>query len=233
MHAHRTPFLVSSVEVVGDNVWASLGPGHLLRFGERGAAAPCEEGRYTNSAVLTTDGRSLIFGTTWDGVFVDNVWQGGMRKYCRGVAVDDEHIYAAYDDDKVRVHRRTDFKRVAILKDSAKVALGAGALATLNKQRTEIVLWDPLWHRELSRVPHGLSGQYPGISAFGGRFVVHTTDAVMVCEADGTHARRWQRPESDTRINAALLVGEDLVVGIAEASRNGGRILRIPLAALT
>ena len=232
LHAWPTPWLVSSVVAVGTDVYASLGPGYLLKSTDLGDGEPREIAHFTNSQALRTDGANLVFATTFEGIYVNMRHRGGMAKYCSAIGLDDNNIYAPYDDEKIRVFRRSDFKRIKILR-GGRVGAGAGSVFTAPTRGYEITRYDPVTLEKTHTFQQVSQGRYMQLRVEGDQLLSFDTHTVQVQAHDGSRAVRWDVPRPDrARVNDAMLMGRDLLIAVADISSSSGRILQIPLSEL-
>ena len=225
-HRHRMPFLVSDVAYHHD-VYLALGPGHLYVSANGGADTPVEHGRFTNAPKFARHAESLLVGTTYEGVWVDDQHIPGVRKTLIRAALDDTRVFAAYDDDVVRIFERSTGKRLQkTLKQARGVCTDGERLVTSGPR---VALWDSETLEELGEIEHPTTGRGVGARICGDLLVTRSQDAVQVQSFDGELKLRWEPPGGADPYIWDALVADRLWIALGDKGRNRGRVLAVPL----
>jgi len=222
LHAHRTPNLVSTLVVPDRFVWMGLGPGYLWCANELGAEPPRQIGRFTNAPFLASHDGDLVMGTTYEGIFYGGERVAGMAGTGTSIAMDATHVYAAYNDYKVRAFDRANWERVAVCPAGWSVTAGAGVVVGSGGQGDTVTVMAPGTLEVLDTFTHP---DVKTVRICEGKIVTRSKAVVQVQDLTGNLAFQWACP-SGSYIDAAMWVEGQLLVGVSDEARNCGRILR-------
>jgi hypothetical protein len=194
----KTPFLVSDVARVGNEVFAALGPGRLVCWSDAVLEAePVVTSVDMNAVKFAVHGTTLFWGTAWG-----ELWERGRGKlasvktWLSSVTVDDEHIYGGYDDGKCRVFRRDNGKRVKVLDvgGTARCALGE-KLYTVDAKSGAFTRWnnftaEKTFTLDVTGSKYGVIGLHIGSSWIAS----HTFENLWIHDLDGKLVGVWTPP---------------------------------------
>ena len=217
----EVPWLISDIAVVGDRVFASLGPGDLVTWEERAlSGAGAVRHVDANAPKFATDGDTLFWGTAWGEVRERG--RGLVASISKGlgsISVDAEHIYAGYEDGKLRIFRRSDGNRVKIINVGsrlARAATGRGVLVTVANRTGEVTRWrlpDCVSEQRFVFDVSGASWGVIGVDVVGTRIVLHSYEELAIFEADGSRVFTWH-PSGENRIEDVWYDGTHALMAV-------------------
>jgi formylglycine-generating enzyme required for sulfatase activity len=230
LHELRTPFLVSDLHVAGDALWASLGPGHVFRWPDRGMGTEgVLELETRNAPVFGAFDGQLVIGTHSAGFgLLGGRWIPSLASAAVvSVAMDAERLYGGYEDKKVRVFDRETGRRIWVLKTGSHVSVGADGTVWVANRAGTVTAHDPGSGRVLRTIEHEKGSPYAVfVAAWGGRVLTWDGGRVQVTDADGARVLRWSCP-AGARINAVFPIDADLHVAVADTQSTSGRVIRL------
>jgi hypothetical protein len=214
---HRMPFLVSDVALVGDDCYAALGPGQLAHSDRGLRAKPTITVVDANAPRFAVHGSTLFWGTYWGDICAERRRIAGVKKALCSIAADDVHVYAGYDDGKVRsfTHDGKRARAFSVGRRAARCAANEHAVVTGDATTGAVAVWrKPELAAGLgfTHDPGGTAYGLVGLAIFDRWIISNTFVDLQIHDLAGTLVASWHVPDDDHQIEDVWLDAHGLLV---------------------